>query len=217
MTQGLHIPSFRRGATMIELMVTSSIVAIVAVGLSVGLMKLFAIEDEIRDKAFIRERLCRMISDYADCISLAKAVSNDTRVIEFRTETGGVSFESNFLCKVTSVRMSLIDLYKTSVLSDQKVTGVDFMVESEDEEYGRSPRHLTLGAESEIYQNFRVATKRRYGNIGDVCSLRIEGVGSIRRLTLCAKYPRLLKVNGVKMPVDELIEVSRIVRLWNYQ
>lgn len=217
MTQGLRISALRSGATMIELMVTSSIVAIVAVGLSVGLMKLFAIEDEIRDKAFIRERLCRMISDYADCLSLARAVSNDTRVIEFRTETGGVSFETNFLCKVTSARMSLIDLYKTSVLSDRKATGVDLVVESEDEKYDKKPRHLTLGAESEIYQNFRVAAKRRYGNIGDVCSLRIEGVGSIRRLTLCAKYPRLQKVNGVKMPVDELIEVSRLIRLWNYQ
>lgn len=217
MTKGLRFFTLRNGATMIELMVTSSIVAIVAASLSVGLVKLFAIEDEIRDKAFIRERLCRMISDYADCLSLAKAVSNDTRVIEFRTETGGVSFETNFLCKVTSARLSLIDLYKTSALSDQKVTGVDLVVESEDEKYNRKPRHLTLGAESEIYQNFRVAAKRRYGNIGDVCSLRVEGVGSVRRLTLRAKYPRLQKVNGVKVPVDELIEVSRIVRLWNHQ
>ena len=212
-----HVFTLRCGATLIELMVVAAIVAIAAVSLSLGLSQLCTLEDEIRDKAFIRERLCRMISGYADCLSMAKAVSNDTRFIEYRTETGGVSFETNFVCKVTSASLSIRDLYVTSALTDKRTTGVDLMIESEDERYNRQPRHLTLDAGSEIHQDFRSATKRRYGNIGDICSLRIEGEGTVRRLTLRALYPKLTKVNGIKMPVDEVIEVSRIVRLWNHQ
>ena len=135
---------------MIEFMVVCSIVAIAATSLAVGLMNLCTIEDEIRDKAFIRERLCRMISNYADCLSMAKAVSNDTRVIEYRTETGGVSFETNFMCKVTSARLSLADLYRTSALTDGKATGVDLTIESEDAEDNHQSRHLMLDAESEV-------------------------------------------------------------------
>ena len=224
MSHRVHVFALRRGATLIELMVICLIISIAAVSLSVGLTELCTLEDEIQDKAFIRERLCRMISQYADCLSMSKTVSNDTinvtsapLSIEYRTETGGVSFETNFVSKVISAKLSLVDLYNTVALSDNDATGVDLVIESEDKRYSGHPRHLTLDAASEIHQNFGSVQKKRYGNVGDVFSLKIEGAGSVRRLTLCAKYPCLRKINGARMPIDEVIEVSRVVRLWNYQ
>lgn len=210
----------RRGATMIELMVVCSIVVIAAVGLSVGLIKLCNIEDETRDKAFIRERMCRMLSQYVDCICMAKTVNTnaDWLEISYRTETNGVSFETNFMKKVITSRLSLTNLYYSPMFDDKMLTGVDLRFESEDAKYLNRPRHLQLDAESEIHQHFRSALKNRFGNCADFLPLKIQVLNdSVIKLTLSAKYPRQSKVNGIKIREDEVIEVSRIARLWNHQ
>jgi prepilin-type N-terminal cleavage/methylation domain-containing protein len=94
------------GYTIIELMVTIVIVAVVASVLGVFFVKLLGIQEQEREEAYIREKLSDVCGIYADFMSVGDAFSTSTNssnpltAVTYRQETGGISLETGLASRV---------------------------------------------------------------------------------------------------------------------
>ena len=95
-----------RGYTVVELMVTIVIVAVLAATLGMFFVKLLRIQEREREEAYIRERLCDICAAYADFVSVGSSFHTSTNfantltAVKYRMETGGVSLETGLVTKV---------------------------------------------------------------------------------------------------------------------
>ena len=96
----------RWGYTVVELMVTIVIVAVLAATLGMFFVKLLRIQEREREEAYIRERLADICAAYADFVSVGSSFHTSTNsvnaltAVKYRMETGGVSLETGRVTKV---------------------------------------------------------------------------------------------------------------------
>ena len=96
----------KRGYTVVELMVTIVIVAVLAAALGMFFVKLLRIQEREREEAYIRERLSDICATYADFVSVGSSFHTSTNsvnaltAVKYRMETGGVSLETGRVTKV---------------------------------------------------------------------------------------------------------------------
>lgn len=96
----------KRGYTVVELMVTIVIVAVLAATLGMFFVKLLRIQEREREEAYIRERLADICAAYADFVSVGSSFHTSTNsvnaltAVKYRMETGGVSLETGLVTKV---------------------------------------------------------------------------------------------------------------------
>ena len=107
----------RSGYTIVELMVTIVIVAVLAATVGTFVVKLLTLQEKEREEAYIRERLADICGIYADRLSLGSSVctnlSDRDFVVTYRQEAGGVSFETGCVSRVARVDLSE-KVYKSS-------------------------------------------------------------------------------------------------------
>lgn len=98
-----------RGYTIIELMVTVVIVAVLAATVGTLFVKLLTLQEKDRAEAYVRENLVEMCGLYADYLSVATTISNVVTGVapcffaKYPQETGGVSLETGRVAHVTQL------------------------------------------------------------------------------------------------------------------
>lgn len=102
------------GFTIVELLVTMLITTIVVVVFGLGVVRLLKLEESNRQEGYIRERLTMITSTYADYLSMGSGLwpvdlpdNVKGYCTEFRTETGGVSFETGKVTRVVGMTSSV--------------------------------------------------------------------------------------------------------------
>lgn len=112
-TLGNLLSKSRRGYTVVELMVTVTIVVFLLATASVWVVKLLTIQEREREEAYVRERLSYICGAYADALSVGSSittgvVSNEqaTLLVKYRQETGGVSLETGVVSRVAYVKLN---------------------------------------------------------------------------------------------------------------
>ena len=102
------------GFTLVELLITMLITTIVAAVFGLGVVRLLRLEESNRQEGYIRERLTMITSTYADYLSMGSKLwpvnfPNNVKgySTEFRTETGGVSFETGKVTRVVGMTSSV--------------------------------------------------------------------------------------------------------------
>lgn len=113
-------PRTRTGMTLVELMVTVLIGAILATTLGVFFVRLLNIQEQEREEAYVREKIVEITAAYADYLSIALAISNNATATSFTAiypqETGGVSFETGRVTRVTHLNTFLDADNRTLIL-----------------------------------------------------------------------------------------------------
>lgn len=96
------MPKARKGYTFVELMATTTIVAIVAASVGVLFVKLLGIQEREREDAYVREKLSDVCAAFADFMSIGSSFSASGGVssVAYRWETGGVSLETGLVTRV---------------------------------------------------------------------------------------------------------------------
>lgn len=103
----------RSGYTVVELMVTILIAAILSVTVGAFLVKLLTIQERDREEAYIREKLVEVCAVYADFLSVGSYIStspdsgNRAFIGIYRQETGGVSLETGIVSRATYLTSSM--------------------------------------------------------------------------------------------------------------
>lgn len=100
----------RLGFTVIELMTTLAIVAVLATTAGVLFSKLLAIRERDREEGYVREKLAEVCGSYADLLSIGSSIivtSTNAVIVKYRQETGGVSFETGMVTRVAYLAASL--------------------------------------------------------------------------------------------------------------
>ncbi len=103
----------KRGYTVVELMATVVIVAVLAASVGVFFVKLLTIREREREEAYVREKLSDICGAYADFMSIGSSFYSATNqfgretIVKYRQETGGVSFETGVVTRVAYVSSSL--------------------------------------------------------------------------------------------------------------
>lgn len=105
----LTFQSGKRGYTVVELVVTIAIVTVLAATVGTFVVKLLTFQENEREDAYIREKLTDICAAYADFLSVGSAVNTNLfgMTVAYRQETGGVSFETGIVSRVTSLITSL--------------------------------------------------------------------------------------------------------------
>ncbi len=201
----MHIPSFRflrhvvtlesavsrsaSGVTLVELLVVVVITSIVAVGLSFAVSTSLSFSQKYREEAYVRERLCDVLERVSDYLSLANeaSVSNGVWTARYRMETGGMSFETGRVCRVSGTVYSV-----TNMNMDVKITTGDPRWDGVIEKVFAADGVLSLVA-------------------AVVTEVDLSGSGAFRTLSVSADF-RVKTPEGVE---TNSITVSRPVRLWN--
>ena len=190
-----------RGYTIVELMVTVVIVAVLAATVGTFIVKLLTFQEKDREEAYVREKLVDICGAYADLLSVGSLVSMQTNssdqvmYVGYRRETGGVSLETGIVSRVTSLESSL----------RMKNHEVDINV------YG-------LESGSNVLKLARTANgiAPLIPLVGDIVNCTItplnnEALGNLR---VSAQY-RIRNDAGKLEP--RITSVERIVRLWNHK
>lgn len=107
------------GMTLVELMVTVLIVAMLSVTLGAFFVKLLNIHEQEREEGYVREKLVDICGACADYLSVSSSISNVTAssfVATYREETGGVSLETGRVSRVTHFQSFLDTATQTLAL-----------------------------------------------------------------------------------------------------
>ena len=96
-------------------MVTIVIVSVLATTIGIFFSKLLTIQERDREEAYFREKLTDICGAYADVLSVGSSFGMRTNLlshsidlkVNYRHETGGVSFETGMVARVTQVVSSL--------------------------------------------------------------------------------------------------------------
>lgn len=103
-----------RGFTIVELLTTIAIVAILAVTVGMFFAKLLTFCEKDREEAYVREKLTDLCAVYADSLSIGSSISmsNNLALVKYHQEVNGVSFETGVVSHVIYLATSLDDLNK---------------------------------------------------------------------------------------------------------
>ena len=99
----------RWGYTLVELMATITIVAVLAATVGMFFARLLSLQEREREEAYIRERLAEVCGVLADDLSVAASFGTRIRPVEqdiivaYREETGGVSLETGRVSRVAQL------------------------------------------------------------------------------------------------------------------
>ena len=150
------------------MMVTILIVSVLAATVGTFFVKLLTIQEREREEAYVREKLSDICGAYADMLSVGSSIitsdnpSNQTAIVKYRQETGGVSLETGLVTRVA---------YLTSVMTN---TVMDFDILS------------LVPGEEEIDKKFLTRlTRRANGNaaliplLADMVSCKLRPLGII--------------------------------------
>lgn len=186
------------GYTVVELMVTVVIVAVLAATIGIFVAKLLTLHENEREDAYIREKLADICGAYADLVSIGSSSSTNLRnvIVAYRPETGGVSLETGVVSHVTSLVSSLNTGNWTENLSAYGGTNV--------------LRSFRMNGDADLIPL-----------MGDVVSFEVSPLdalnlesASLVNLRVRARY-RVKNENGDYE--IKTTEVERIVRLWNHE
>jgi Tfp pilus assembly protein PilE len=180
-----------KGSTLVELLVTVTILIFVAIALSAAISNILSIEQPYMAEAGVRTKMALQMKYAERYLSLANRVSSmgGTNTIAFRQETGGVSFETGTWIRVKEVQMT-----PTS-------QSLVFVIASDDEQHDAIATNA-IDADGLVWP---------FAATNTVATL--EGSGAIRKLTLASTFA-IETDAGVEY---RSITNSRPVRLWNYQ
>lgn len=192
-----------RGYTVIELMVTIVIVAVLAVSVGTLFVKLLTIQENEREEAYIRERLADICGAYADDLSVGTSFcrSNGTEIVTYRHETGGVSLETG--------RVSHVARLASAIANGAVRFDVDAFIK---QEIVRKSSHAASGDATLIpllgdMVSFRITP---FDGTGDGGGNWVSN-GALGWLEATARY----SVEEDGKPVVKSVKVGRVVRLWN--
>jgi len=193
----------RSGYTIVELMVTIVIVAILAATVGVLFVKLLTIQEQEREEGYVRETLSDICAVYADFMSVGSSISNISAsvnsdfIVTYRHEAGGVSLETG---RVT---------HAAHLISREKV----------------NDGTLDLGVEA--FESGNLAPKFWRNLRGDASLIPLVGDqircgltplntnvvedAALARLTVTALY-RIKDEDTIRTAI-----VERVVRLWNHE
>lgn len=188
------------GYTVVEMMVTILIVAILTTTVGTVVVKLLTLQERDREEAYIRETLTNVCGEYADSLSLGSFIcTNNLHGIDvtYRSESGGVSFETGRVSHV----VKLISAKKNSSF-ELNVNVVD---------RGNMISRLLC------HMQGNAALIPLAGNLVscDVIPLNAEIVedAALACLQVTAQYK--VRDDSGKL-VDKETTVERVVRLWNW-
>jgi len=190
------------GYTIVELMVTIVIVAVLTATLGGFIVKLLTIQEQEREDAYVREKLSDICGRYADFISLGTSITNDlvhhATAVKYRWETGGVSLETGLVTRAAYLVASLDVTNRTM--------GLD--VEAFEEKELRHKVSRRLSGDAPLLPI-----------LGDVVSYSITPINAQKLeeaalfyLEVTARY-EVENDEGIVEP--KTVSAGRMVRLWN--
>lgn len=205
---------FRRGYTIVELMSTIVIVAVLAATVGALFVKLLTIQEREREDAYIRERLADICGAYADAMSIGSSFGTRTNLlgraaevkVNYRQETGGVSLETSVVTRVSNLVSTMNTTNKTVELKA----------------YGFEQRELV-----EKLSRIARGDATLIPLVGDVvdCTItplnytRTEDDSGFATTDAALGYLKVTARYKVKNEDGELeektVEAGRVVRLWN--
>ncbi len=217
----------RLGYTVVELMVTIVIVAVLAATVGTFLVKLLTVQEKDREEAYIREKLADVCGAYADAMSIGSSFGTRTRTnlfdhaimdvkINYRHEAGGVSFETGVVTRVARVISSINEMASPGNNTTNRT--VEFKADGF--EQGDFVRRLMRSANGDaslipLLGNMVSCTIRPLNSIGDG---GFDGDGfktnstALGYLEVKAEY-KVKDATG--KTVWKNVTVGRVVRLWN--
>jgi len=202
----------RRGYTVVELMITICIVSILVSTICTYFVKLLTLQENEREEAYIKEKLSDICANFSDYISIGTNIDNRLSdfVVSYRYETGGVSFETGRVSRVSGLTASL----NPSSSVDQPVT-MDLDVATFEQG--------TVN-EKKFSRNFR-GDDMSLISLNDIKELKITNKGRVdlrfqlTKLNMSASLWNLRLVADYEVEDDDdpkrTVTAERIVRLWN--
>lgn len=190
----VHVEEYsdhRRGATLVELLVTALCLGLLAIGLGKAIGAAYVLEQNYREESAVYSALALQLSYAERYLSLATNVA--ANVVGYRRETGGVSFETNHWMSVTAMTMT-----NTGELALGIVSG----------DARRDPGGMGVTQSISPYGLGRLAHST---NI----LLLLDGQGAVRRLRLGAECHYRKWTNSKWVWTTTNLYVERPVRLWN--
>lgn len=179
------------GVTLVELLVVVVITSIVAVGLSFAISASLRFNQQYREESYVRERLCDVLERVSDYLSMANAapVSNGvwSGSAQYRMETGGVSFETGRVSRVTGTAYAVNNM------------NMDVEIDTGDPQWNGVLRKV-FAADGVLSPVAASVTK-----------IDLHGTNTFRTLEVTAEYS-VKTADGIQ---TKPITVSRPVRLWN--
>lgn len=226
----------RLGFTVIELMTTLAIVAVLATTAGVLFAKLLAIRERDREEGYVRERLAEVCGSYADLLSIGSSIivtSTNAVIVKYRQEAGGVSFETGVVTRVAYLTASLNVTNRTADLGvytlnpgeddldrvisrsvDRRADGnAMFIPQTGDVAYCTLTPLVTSTDAAVRIMNEKEKGRERY-----LCAKMVPGAvfdetgSALGLLEVRARY-RIEDKDG--RLVDRFVTAERVVRLWN--
>lgn len=213
-----------KGYTIVELMVTIVIVAVLAVFVGNVFVKLLNIQEREREEAYVRETLADICGSYADMLSVGSSLgsSNLATRVKYRWETGGVSLETGLVSRVMQLTLQVNSTNKTA---DVDVDAFEF---------GSIVRKLSRIARGDAsllplpadIVSCTITPLDYEVNEGASKTVRVENVQSpgddgFMENTAALGYLEMKAQYKVKNDDGEYetkdVNVGRVVRLWNRQ
>ena len=215
--------SSKCGYTIVEMMVTIVIVSVLSATVGSFVVKLLTLQEQEREAAYIRERLVDICGIYADYLSIGSSITNDTSstvanfAVDYRQETGGVSFETGRVSRVVRLESServysaLNQLQRNLFLNAEILTSTGGLLSSEfAREFRGDDTPLVSTKELKIKKNKVDLNYRLIPLVSPADEFQVSP--AIWRLEVKADY-FVEKDNGVLVHTNAV--VSRLVRLWN--
>lgn len=228
-------PPNQCGFTIYELMVTMVIVSVLAATVGTFFVKLLNIQEREREEAYVREKLSDICGAYADMLSVGSSIitsdnpSNQTAIVKYRQETGGVSLETGVVTRVayltSMMTNSVMDMDILSLAPGEEELDKKFLTRLTRRASGNAALIPLLG-------DMVSCTLRPLGTAGqpegkqmnevdDYLSRRVAQKGdhgfemtdaALGWLEVKARYA---VKDDEGMPVSKTVMVERVVRLWN--
>lgn len=200
----------RKGFTIVELMVTIVIVAVIAASGGTFLVKLLTLQENEREEAYVREKLADICGAYADAASVGSSISvsdvGDSQVIglQYRHETGGVSLETGFVIRALSMTSTVNSLSKNFDMNVYAFNPDDVV----------NARLLSRSASGDAHLIPIVGNivKCEMTPIRGTSMEEVSGGTSLGYLQIAASY----ETNKTDH-LTKTVTVGRIVRLWNWR
>lgn len=188
-------PDRRCGATIVELLVTTLCLALMAIGLGKAIGAASVLEQNYREESAVYSALALQLSYAERYFSLATNVTANHQA-SYRLETGGVSFETNHWRSVSGLTMMI----------DTNLGELALGISSGDAR--RDPGGMGATQRLSPYGLGRLAT-------GTNILVDLDGQGAVRRLRLGAECHYRKWTNGSWVWATTNLFVERPVRLWN--
>lgn len=192
--------TLKRGYSVVELIVTIAIVAILAATLGTFVVKLLTLRENDREDAYIREKLMDVCGTYADMLSVGSLINTNRLGLQvtYRRETGGISLETGVVSRVTSLASSVTN----------GAVKVDVYGQELGESILRQVRHAN-GDAVLIPQTGNIVSC----TVTPINSELLESA-ALGNLRLEARYQVRNEDGNLETRVTR---VERIVRLWNHE